>query len=424
MWENLRIDDLILGKLLGSGSYGLVYEARIKGHDGIYSVKKIDKSKYKRIKKGEMYLKNEILILKSLAHENIVKLYSSNLETSLYKYLITEFCNGGDLQENLDHYKKEYDRPFSEEEVQHIMRQIVSAMKYLHVEKEIIHRDLKMENILLHYDNENDREQKNVLKAKVKIIDFGFARYMHGIIKSVVGTPLYMDPRILFKHNNIGDSKDFKYDEKADIYSLGNICYTLLTGNQLFNVENMEQLLLSVNKGEYKLPANLSKETISFLNSMLRFDPKKRLDIAKLSEHKFITKDVKDFASIDTEKVRDNLNGSLLVFNLNKSSMPYLNESVFDKKEEIKKLNENEEIDEIKQKIIDDINKAEEKSKEINKSSNEDKNRNKEEQKRNEDIEKLIWDSFDVINNNEICYEPKMAPFIPGTEPNLFLIYE
>ena len=157
---------------------------------------------------------------------------------------------------------------------------------------------------------------------------------------------------------------------------------------------------------------------------MLRFDPKKRLDIAKLSEHKFITKDVKDFASIDTEKVRDNLNGSLLVFNLNKSSMPYLNESVFDKKEEIKKLNENEEIDEIKQKIIDDINKAEEKSKEINKSSNEDKNRNKEEQKRNEDIEKLIWDSFDVINNNEICYEPKMAPFIPGTEPNLFLIYE
>ena len=383
MWENLRIDDLILGKLLGEGSYGLVYEARIKGHDGIYSVKKIDKSKYKRIKKGEMYLKNEILILKSLAHENIVKLYSSNLETSLYKYLITEFCNGGDLQENLDHYKKEYDRPFSEEEVQHIMRQIVSAMKYLHVEKEIIHRDLKMENILLHYDNENDREQKNVLKAKVKIIDFGFARYMHGIIKSVVGTPLYMDPRILFKHNNIGDSKDFKYDEKADIYSLGNICYTLLTGNQLF-----------------------------------------RLDIAKLSEHKFITKDVKDFASIDTEKVRDNLNGSLLVFNLNKSSMPYLNESVFDKKEEIKKLNENEEIDEIKQKIIDDINKAEEKSKEINKSSNEDKNRNKEEQKRNEDIEKLIWDSFDVINNNEICYEPKMAPFIPGTEPNLFLIYE
>ena len=58
MWENLRIDDLILGKLLGEGSYGLVYEARIKGHDGIYSVKKIDKSKYKRIKKGEMYLKN------------------------------------------------------------------------------------------------------------------------------------------------------------------------------------------------------------------------------------------------------------------------------------------------------------------------------------------------------------------------------
>ena len=66
-------------------------------------------------------------------------------------------------------------RPFTEEEVQHIMKQIVSAIKYLHVDKKIIHRDLKLENILLHFDNEDDRINKRILKAKIKIIDFGFS---------------------------------------------------------------------------------------------------------------------------------------------------------------------------------------------------------------------------------------------------------
>ena len=198
MWERLKLDDLKIGKLLGRGAFGEVYESSIKGHDGKYAVKKLIKEKYKKNPKGYKYLENEIKILKDTSHDNIVKLYSSDIETPLHRYLVTEYCNGGDLNTCLEYYKKIKNRPFTEEEVQHIMRQIVSAIKYLHVDKKIIHRDLKLENILLHYDNETDRKEKNILKAKIKIIDFRIARFIgEGIAQSILGSPLFMDPRIL-----------------------------------------------------------------------------------------------------------------------------------------------------------------------------------------------------------------------------------
>ena len=98
-------------------------------------------------------------------HENIIRLYNSDLETPIYKYLITEYCNGGDLSGILEYYKDEKNRPFTEE-VQYIMRQIISGIKYLHIDNNIIHRDLKLENIMLHYENEEDRLQKIYLKQK------------------------------------------------------------------------------------------------------------------------------------------------------------------------------------------------------------------------------------------------------------------
>ena len=419
MWEKLRLSDLIIGKRLGQGMFGEVYESKVKGHDGKYAVKILDKSKYKRNQKGYKYLENEIKILQDASHENIVKLYSSDIETPKSKYLVTELCNGGDLDSCLNYYKERKGRPFTEKEVQYIMRQIVSTFKYLHVEKKIIHRDLKLENILLHYDNENDRKEKNILKAKVKIIDFGFARYIDGnIVQSILGSPLYMDPRILFKLNKLelNEEQEFQYNEKADIYSLGVICYTLLTGNQLFEVSEMYELVEEIQKGEFKISVNLSKETISFLNYMLRFDPKKRLDIKKLSEHNFITKNAKDFTSIDREKVGDNLKGSLLIFNMKESIMPYLNKDVFDEKDKIKQI------------YIDRLNKINiatcggMRGPKINTGTN--KSTNKKEPKIDKDIEKLIWDSIDMINKDEICFEPRMTPFIPGIDQNLLEINE
>ena len=148
---------------------------------------------------------------------------------------------------------------------------------------EILHRDLKLENILLHFDNEDDRVNKRILKAKIKIIDFGFARYLKDeLATSVLGSPMFMDPKILLKLNKIYNTNDFAYDAKVDIYSLGIICYNLLTGHPIFDVQKMEDLVKKTEEGKFQISASLSYETISFLNYMIRYDPKKRLDINQL----------------------------------------------------------------------------------------------------------------------------------------------
>ena len=200
---------------------------------------------------------------------------------------------------------KKKNRPFNEEEVQHIMRQLLNGINYLHSKTEtkdrILHRDLKLENILLHYNNEDDRINNRILKAKIKIADFGFSRYLQGpIAQTVVGSPLFMDPRILSQYNNpLGKEKNFGYEQKADIYSLGIIFYNLLTGDIPFEAYNLNDLKDLTKVGIYRISEDFSKETISFLNYMLRYDPTKRLDVEQLLKHKFITKDVKDFTKID-----------------------------------------------------------------------------------------------------------------------------
>ena len=409
MLEKIKLSDLRIGKKLGNGAFGEVFESKVVGSDVIYATKKLDKSKYMKNPKAYRYLENEINILKSIDHENIIKLYNSDLEDRKFKYLITEYCNGGDLANILEHYMKEKSRPFSEEEVQYIMRQLVSGIKYLHLKNEkkweIIHRDLKLENILLHFDNEDDRINKRILKAKIKIIDFGFARYLKDeLAGSVVGSAMFMDPKILFKLNKMDFSNDFGYDTKVDIYSLGIICFYLLTGHSLFDVQTMEDLVRETKKGKLKISVDLSKETISFLNYMLRYDPKKRLNIDQLSKHKFITNKVKDFTRIDRSKLaKTNLEGSQLVIDLNTSCIGYLNKSMIEEKEE---------PDEFQKEIINKLNEVEAKAK---------KKKKDDRVEPISDIEKLIWESYNIINGDGMVVEPKVIPFIPGNSKKILL---
>ena len=221
-----------------------------------------------------------------------------------------EFCNGGELSKALEKYQEKNGKPFTEELVQHFMRQIIDAFKYIH-ERKIIHRDVKLDNILISYDNEKDKEEMNLLKAKAKIIDFGFACKMDksGLQYTALGSPINMDPLILKKINSsTRKSRQLGYNQKADIWSLGTICYEMLIGRSAFDADDMEELVNKIEEGSYTVPTNLSSEVISFLNGMLQYDGNSRLTADQLSRHDFLVKNVKDFHQLNLKKAEKVMN--------------------------------------------------------------------------------------------------------------------
>ena len=310
------IDQYILEKSLGKGAYGEVYLTTIKGDSKLIATKKIDKS-FCENPITKKYLINEINILKMLNHPNIVKFIDLK-RTNNHYYIMMEYCNGGELHKVLEKYIEKNGKPFPEEIVQHLMRQIIDAFKYIH-SKDIMHRDIKLENILLNYDTDEDKQNQNLMKANIKIIDFGFAAKLEktGLKYTTLGSPINMDPLILKELQKRGKkTKKPGYDKKADIWSIGTICYEMAIGKYVFDAEKIDELIKKIEKGEYTVPTNLSKEIISFINGMLQYGPERRLNIEQLANHNFLKKNVNNFEKLDLHKVNKNLVKSKLKLNV------------------------------------------------------------------------------------------------------------
>ena len=331
------VDNLTLEKCLGKGAFGEVYLTTKKGVEN----KKFATKKFEReeIEHGEAmkYLKNEIIILQYLNHPNIVK-FEEVKKTKKHFYIVMECCNGGELSKALEKYMEKNGKPFPEEIVQHFMRQIVDAFKYMH-ERKIIHRDVKLDNILLHYDDLKDKENGDLMKATVKIIDFGFACKISkaGLQYTALGSPINMDPLILKKINSSSrKSRQLGYNQKADIWSIGTICYEMLIGKSAFDAEDMDDLVSKIEDGSYSVPTNMSSEVISFLNGMLQYESSQRLSADQLSRHAFLTKNVKDFKPIDLQKVSKKLDNKGLKINVKKNASIW---SIFNAEDESKLTN-------------------------------------------------------------------------------------
>ena len=319
-----KIEDITLLKKIGSGSYGEIYLSTKAGMPGYFAAKLLrrsimDKPEYKR------HLEDEINILKSLNHPNIYKILDIKT-TSQYYILLTEYINGGTLTSCLEKYQQKYKKPFSEEIVQYLMRQIIDGFKYIHG-KDLMHRDIKLDNIMVNYNNENDKNNLNLLRATVKIIDFGLA--VRGLGKTVAGSPLNMSPLILNKYANSMAGKICKqeiYDQKVDIWSIGAACYEMLIGKAVFDASSLTDLIEKVEIGNYWVPTTISKEIVSFLNGMLQYDSKNRLSAVQLSQHPFLTKNIRDFKKIDTKKVSKKISNNALNINVKKITLfgPYL----------------------------------------------------------------------------------------------------
>ena len=283
----MLVDDLTLTTKLGEGSFGNVYLTTKQGTSTKYATKVIDKAKNQYLIE---YINNEISILKDVNHPNIIKFIEKH-EDSNNIYIVEEFYNGVNLSQALKRYQNGNDKGFPEEIVQYIMKEIIEGVKYLH-NKRIIHRQISLDNIIINYENEYDLKNNNIMKGKIKIIDFSIASYLKkGELSNLfAGIRTYMSPIMFAKDKNI------EYDEKEDIWALGTTCYILLTGKYPFAHNNREN---------YYVPTTLSKEAISFLNCMLQYDSKKRLNAHSLYNHAFLRKNIKEFNNIDLTKLKN-----------------------------------------------------------------------------------------------------------------------
>ena len=396
---------------IGKGSFSKVYSGISKKTGEKVAVKRINK-RFITEKQYKKYLNNEIFILNNVNNPYIIKLLEVIMGSN-YLYLVFEDCNGGSLEDCLRSYRILHNgQPFTQEIVQHIMKQIMTGMIYLHSRK-ILHRDIKLENILVKFKNEEDKKNVNMLNSEIKIIDFGFARYLKGdkLAKSVVGSPLFADPKIVQKLARVDNDDEFGYDEKADIWSLGMVMYELLIGSPAFQANSIEDLAEKIENGKYKIPHNviLSKETLCFLNAMLQYNPEKRYTCEELSKQFFLTKKVSEF------KKTNNL-GKSIYMNLKSDNKELLKSAIaidgedYDPNKTIDNISfcgilpKMETINEEPTDIIEKKQKEYESDNKKHITSN---------IKNNEDISK-IQDIFDKMNIDCFYIEPLLIP----TQPN------
>ncbi|KAJ1094128.1 hypothetical protein NDU88_007212 [Pleurodeles waltl] len=258
--------------LIGHGAFAVVFKGRHKEKPEVeVAVKCINK---KNLAKSQTLLGKEIKILKELKHENIVALYDFQ-ELSNSVYLVMEYCNGGDLADYLHTM-----RTLSEDTIRVFLQQIAGAMRILH-SKGIIHRDLKPQNILLSYTGGRKSNPNNI---RIKIADFGFARYLQTnmMAATLCGSPMYMAPEVIMSQH---------YDAKADLWSIGTIIYQCLTGKAPFQASTPQDLRLFYEKNRSLAP-NIPRETSSHLRELLmgllQRNQKDRMDFDEFFHHPYL----------------------------------------------------------------------------------------------------------------------------------------
>lgn len=259
--------------LIGHGAFAVVFKGHHrKKEDFVVAIKVIAK---KNLSKTQNLLAKEIKILKELHHENVVSLFDCQ-ETSNNVFLVMEYCNGGDLAD----YLREKGT-LSEDTIHIFLRQIASAM-YTLQSKGVVHRDLKPQNLLLHHTGMTTPSPSEI---KIKIADFGFARFLPGemMAATLCGSPMYMAPEVIMSK---------AYDAKADLWSVGTIVYQCLTGKAPFQANSPQQLKKFYEKNKVvspNIPAGTSNHLKDLLVGLLRRNPRDRLDFGEFFSHAFLT---------------------------------------------------------------------------------------------------------------------------------------
>ncbi|XP_019585824.2 hormonally up-regulated neu tumor-associated kinase [Rhinolophus sinicus] len=264
-----RVGNYLIGsRKLGEGSFAKVREGLHVLTGEKVAIKVIDKKRAKKDTYVTKNLRREGQIQQMIRHPNITQLLDI-LETDNSYYLVMELCPGGNLMHKI--YEK---KRLEESEARRYIRQLISAVEHLH-RVGVVHRDLKIENLLLDEDN------------NIKLIDFGLSNCA-GILghsdpfSTQCGSPAYAAPELLARK---------KYGPKIDVWSIGVNMYAMLTGTLPFTVEPFSLRALyqkMVDKDMNPLPTQLSTGAINFLRSLLEPDPVKRPNIQQALANRWL----------------------------------------------------------------------------------------------------------------------------------------
>ncbi|XP_029946213.1 serine/threonine-protein kinase 33 [Salarias fasciatus] len=265
------------GRKLGQGSFGVVYEATHIETQTKWAIKEVCRSAAGSSKANMLW--NEINILKQVNHPHIIQIQAIYHTTAMI-YLVTELCRGGDLKQLLQ--RKKF---FTEDETRNIMCNLADAVVYLH-KKDIVHRDLKLENILVRNSLDEDDG-----KINIKVTDFGLSVKTGGVgienrMTEACGTLIYMAPEVM---------SDRSYSQCCDVWSMGVVMYMLLCGKPPFVAKTKSALLEIIKKNELKFTQaiwdTVSDAAKNVLICLLKVDPPYRMSASQLLENPWITGD-------------------------------------------------------------------------------------------------------------------------------------
>uniref|UniRef100_A0A7N8XAT2 MAP/microtubule affinity-regulating kinase 3 n=1 Tax=Mastacembelus armatus TaxID=205130 RepID=A0A7N8XAT2_9TELE len=269
--ESPHVGNYRLLKTIGKGNFAKVKLARhiLTGRE--VAIKIIDKTQLNPTSLQKLF--REVRIMKILNHPNIVKLFEV-IETEKTLYLVMEYASGGEVFDYLVAHGR-----MKEKEARAKFRQIVSAVQYCH-QKHIVHRDLKAENLLLDAD------------MNIKIADFGFSNEftVGGKLDTFCGSPPYAAPELF---------QGKKYDgPEVDVWSLGVILYTLVSGSLPFDGQNLKELRERVLRGKYRIPFYMSTDCENLLKRFLVLNPGKRGTLEQIMKDRWIN------AGFDEEELK------------------------------------------------------------------------------------------------------------------------
>ncbi|KAL4487584.1 hypothetical protein ABPG72_017373 [Tetrahymena utriculariae] len=306
-------------EILGQGSLGKVYKAnlvedvngekKVVKQNQLFAIKMLQLNVFKQnnIQDPLDRITQEIELQKDLDHPHITK-YVDAVKTEQNVYIVTEFCNGGNLEQYV------YSNRPKEQRVLFLFSQIISGFKYLMTEKNIIHRDIKPSNILIHDDIP-------------KICDFSISRksnIINDTYSTITGTPLFSSPQIL---------KGNEYTSKSEVWSLGVTLYFMLffklkdesildyDSSNICNTSypwfaNTNKLLKKAIKEQQKVqfPANVefSEQVKQLIEKMLVYDEKDRISTDELFNHELFIKYDQDLKQAKINNMLDSFHESQL----------------------------------------------------------------------------------------------------------------